>query len=334
MNQLGRLVRVQLREVWQSEATSFTPWLAQTENLALLGETIGIELELEAQEKDVGPFRADLLCKDTAEDRWVLVENQLERTDHTHLGQLLTYAAGLKAVSIVWVASRFTDEHRATLDWLNEITDDQFNFFGLEIEAWRIGDSPAAPKFNVISKPNDWTRSIAKEAKRVEMADLTGAKQLQLEFWTAFKAFTETRETRFRTTKPRPQHWMNIALGRSGVKLAAIASTWNSVSETFGPHELRAEVVMHDENAKVFFALLSNDRDAIEQEFGGRLTWHSQEDTRMCRIYARTDVDLDDRDHWNEYCRWLSEKLDAMHKVFSSRVKSLDPDQSAESAMP
>ena len=143
---LGKLDRVDLRTVWETEAGAFTPWLAREDNLALLGETVGIELELEAQEKDVGPFRADLLCKDTASGAWVLVENQLERTDHTHLGQLLTYAAGLQAVTIVWVAARFTEEHRATLDWLNEITDDRFNFFGLEVELWRIGTSPVAPE--------------------------------------------------------------------------------------------------------------------------------------------------------------------------------------------
>src|SRR5256885_2050308 len=135
---LGRLQRVDLREVWLSESSGFTPWLAQQENMKLLGETIGIDLECEAQEKEVGPFRADILCKDTATDSWVLIENQLERTDHGHLGQLLTYAAGLEAVTIVWVAREFTDEHRAALDWLNEITGQKFNFFGLEIELWRI----------------------------------------------------------------------------------------------------------------------------------------------------------------------------------------------------
>jgi hypothetical protein len=147
---LGRLQKVDLREAWVSEANDFTPWLAQEENLKLLGDTIGIELELESQEKSVGPFRADILCKDTVTDNWVLIENQLERTDHTHLGQLLTYAAGLNAVTIVWIAERFTEEHRATLDWLNERTDEKINVFGLEVELWRIGDSPIAPKFNII----------------------------------------------------------------------------------------------------------------------------------------------------------------------------------------
>src|SRR6267143_4897369 len=118
--ELGRLHKVDLREAWTSESSGFTPWLAHEENLKLLGEAIGMELELESQEKEVGPFRADILCKDTANDNWVLIENQLDRTDHSHLGQLITYAAGLNAVTIVWIAERFTEEHRAAMDWLNE----------------------------------------------------------------------------------------------------------------------------------------------------------------------------------------------------------------------
>jgi hypothetical protein len=149
---LGRLTRVDLRNIWTSESSDFTPWLAREENLTVLGEALSIDLELEAQEKAVGPFRADILCKDIGTGAWVLVENQLERTDHSHLGQLLTYASGLEAVTIVWIAARFTEEHRSTLDWLNKITDESFRFFGLEVELWRIGDSPAAPKFKLASE--------------------------------------------------------------------------------------------------------------------------------------------------------------------------------------
>src|SRR5438128_1646495 len=132
MPALGRLKPIELREAWPNESTAFTPWLAQTENLALLADAVGMELELEGQEQRVGPFRADILCKDTGTNQWVLIENQIEPTDHCHLGQLLTYAAGLQAVTIVWVAKTIREEHRAALDWLNKITGDQFNFFGLE----------------------------------------------------------------------------------------------------------------------------------------------------------------------------------------------------------
>ena len=164
---LGKLEEVELRDIWESESSDFTPWLAREENIQILGDSIAVDLEVEAQEKNVGPFRADILCKDTENGNWVLIENQLNRTDHPHLGQLLTYAAGLDAVTVVWVAATFTEEHRAALDWLNEITDDRFRFFGLEIELWRINNSPPAPKFNIVSKPNDWRRSVIQSAKRI-----------------------------------------------------------------------------------------------------------------------------------------------------------------------
>ena len=119
---LGRLTRVELRDIWNSEASDFTPWLAREENLSILGETLDIILELEAQEKAVGPFRADILCKDIGTGAWVLVEYQLERTDHVHLGQLLTYASGLAAVTIIWISARFTEEHRSSMSSRNRTT--------------------------------------------------------------------------------------------------------------------------------------------------------------------------------------------------------------------
>lgn len=182
---LGRLERCELREIWMSEAADFTPWLARPENLVALGEALGLLLELEAQEKAVGPFRADILCKDVDTDHWVLIENQLERTDHTHLGQLLTYASGLEAVTIIWVAGRFTEEHRSTLDWLNRITDERFRFFGLEVELWRIGHSPPAPKFNIVSKPNNWSQSVAQAAKAIDDSELSDTRILQRDYWAA-----------------------------------------------------------------------------------------------------------------------------------------------------
>jgi hypothetical protein len=155
---LGKLSRVDVREIWINEAMSFTPWLAKEENLQMLGEAIRMQLVLEGKEKLVGMFRADLIARDVQTGHLVLIENQRERTNHGHLGQLITYAAGLKAVSIVWVSSLFTDEHRAVLDWLNEITDTSVAFFGLEMELWLIGDFTIAPTFNLVSKPNMFSK--------------------------------------------------------------------------------------------------------------------------------------------------------------------------------
>ena len=158
---LSKIEKVDLREVWETEDKHFTPWLAEDENISQLGEAIGIDLEVESQEKNVGPFRADILARDTSANHYVLIENQLEVTDHKHLGQIMTYAAGLDAFTIIWIAKQFTEEHRAAIDWLNRITDDKINFFGIEIEVLQIGNSEKAPQFKVIAKPNDWTGRAA-----------------------------------------------------------------------------------------------------------------------------------------------------------------------------
>ncbi len=315
---LGRLHKVELREAWLSECNDFTPWLAQEENLKLLAETIGIELELESQEKEVGPFRADILCKDTATDNWVLIENQLERTDHCHLGQLLTYAAGLNAVTIVWIAQRFTEEHRAALDWLNEHTDDKIYLFGLEIELWRIGDSPIAPKFNIISQPNDWARTVQAAAAGGEP---TGHKQLQLNFWTAFREFMEAKKSFVRCQKPSPQHWMSHAIGRSGVHLNSIVSIWNSETNGKRP-EIRSDLMLTGLNAKKEFAALLEQKEAIEKALGFPLRWHNP-DGKQCRIYSRQDADFLNEQLWPQQFDWLRQRLESMHRVFAPIVKSL-----------
>lgn len=312
---LGRLERVGLREVWNGEALDFTPWLAEESNLELLGNAIGIELELESIEKDVGPFRADIVCKDmSAEDSWVLVENQLERTDHTHLGQLLTYAAGLKAVTVVWIAKRFTDEHRAALDWLNEITGKQFNFFGLEIELWRIGDSPMAPKFNVVSEPNDWTKSVVGQ-RNAELS--SPAKKLQLEFWTEFREYVVENSQKLKPQKALPQNWTHFAVGRTGFAISALVNTMDN--------RLGVELMMSDDDAKAHFHLLKQQEADITREFLGPLEWRELPENKSSYITTRHEVsDIEDRSRWPQYFEWLMTNIERFRDVFSHRVKNLD----------
>lgn len=317
---LGRLERVSLREVWTSEATDFTPWLAKEDNLALLGDTIGLDLELEAQEKYVGPFRADLLCKETATDSWVLIENQLERTDHTHLGQLITYAAGLNAVTVVWIAERFTEEHRAALDWLNEITGEKINFFGLEVELWRIGASPVAPKFNLVSQPNDWTKTISTARRGIETQGLTETKRLQREYWAALADVLHSRGSLVKPQKPLPQHWTNFAVGRSNFSFAAFVNTQKD--------RIGVELVMTGPDAKPHFYLLHQQKEQIESEVGASLSWLELPHRKESRISLRLEqADPASIATWPVQHEWLAEKLERYHKVFVHRVKSLNAAQ-------
>lgn len=316
--ELGRLEKIDLKNAWKTEAGDFTPWLAQEENIQLLGETIGIDLEVEAQEKSVGPFRADILCKDTVTNHWVLIENQLTRTDHTHLGQLLTYAAGLNAVSIVWIAERFTDEHRAALDWLNEITDERFNFFGLEVELWRIGTSAIAPKFNIVGKPNDWTKSVSSAAGKITSGDLTPAKALQLEYWTSFSDYLVKNSKVIKPQKPLPQHWTNFAIGRSGACLTALVNT------TEKDKRITVALSLMDEFAKSRFQSLILQKDEIEAEAGEELDWRENPGKKESSIWLRNPVDPSDKESWPIQHKWLKEKLELFHKIFAQRIKALE----------
>jgi hypothetical protein len=320
---LGRLEQVGLRSIWADEAGDFTPWLAQPENLRLLGETLGIELEPESEEVAVGSFWADIVCRDTADGSKVIVENQIEKTNHVHLGQILTYTAGVSAQTIVWISSKFTEEHRAALDWLNEHTTEEISFFGLEVELWRIGNSPPAPKFNVVSKPNDWSKAVRQQTGAASSTRiLTDDKRIQFEFWTEFKSWLEER-TKLRVRAPGYHSWLSASMGRSGFKLNLIASFWNKQTNTFEMPEIRVELVLNSPQAKDQFAVLERRRDEIEKKIGTTLVFHNEEQSQRCRIYVRRDCDFRDRTKWPEAFEWLAKYLQVFSDVFRPLIREL-----------
>lgn len=313
---LGKLDRIDVRKVWLKEAEHFTPWLAQENNIAILGDAIGLDLEVEAQEKWVGPFRADILCKDTANDSWVLIENQLEKTDHIHLGQLLTYASGLSAVTLVWISPKFTEEHRATLDWLNEITDERFNFFGLEIEVWRIDDSPVAPKFNIVSKPNGWTKTVAETARSFASGNVTETRQLQMEYWGKLGELVTEKSKLLRARTPYPQSFTNFSIGRSGSHLCALLNTKQK--------RIGVQLLLHGANAKAFFDLLHADKQSIETEVGQELVWDKLPDGKESHVEVWIEqIDPSNKSDWSRQHEWLLSTLEAFHRAFSQRVRNI-----------
>jgi hypothetical protein len=283
-NPLGKLERIPLRKAWAHEAGEFTPWLAQANNLTLLAESLGLgELELVGTEHPVGDFKVDILCTDDGGK--VIIENQLEKTNHTHLGQILTYAAGVGARKVVWLAESFRTEHVAALEFLNQHTTDELDFFAVEIELWRIGDSPMAPSFNVVVKPNDWAKTGQQNAKAA--ATTTPTKQRQLKFWTGWQSWLQAKGSALRPQKPLPQHWTNIALGRSGIHLAA---TVNSREGRVG-----IEVYIDHDNSKAMFKQLQVHQAAIDTALDAKLEWMELPDGHACRILqVRADSPLDD----------------------------------------
>ena len=189
---LGKLNRVDLREYWKHEALDFTRWLADPENIELLSDEVGIGIQVTQTEANVGRFNVDILAEEENTGRKIIIENQLEITDHSHLGQLITYAAGLEAEFVLWIVRDVREEHRQAVDWLNEHTDEHLNFFLVGIELWQIENSPPAPKFTVISRPNEWKRSVRSSTQDGELTD---TRTKQLEFWQQLKEFAEPEES-------------------------------------------------------------------------------------------------------------------------------------------
>ncbi|MGQ8336276.1 DUF4268 domain-containing protein [Sunxiuqinia sp. A32] len=310
---IGKLKKVEIRELWKGEASDFTPWLAKEENISQLSEEIQIELEVVQQEKNVGPFRADILCKNTIDDHYVLIENQLERTDHTHLGQIMTYAAGLDAVTVIWIAKQFTEEHRATIDWLNRITDEQFNFFGIEIEAYQIGESLPAPMFQIVSKPNNWSKTVKSAAGS---QDLTEAKTLNLEYWTAMKKYFEDNGSFLRNQKPSPNHWTNFALGKSYFHLSVV----HSVRDNF----LRIEFLIKSDTSKEDFRKLkSKYENQSYQEIDENVIWDELPDNKLSWVYLKRDANVSDKSDWKNQHQWFMDNIEKFDKFFRPKIKQL-----------
>jgi len=309
---LGSLERVELRDFWEDEAREFTTWLAQEQNLRLLGKAIGIELEFETAESQVGAFRADIVAKEVGTEDRVIIENQLERTNHDHLGKLLTYASGLGAKVVVWIASEITDEHRRALDWLNEITGEQFSFFALEIELWRISNSEPAPKFNLVCRPNDWAKTLTGSERSREP---TETKLSQLDFWKGLVDYAGVQGTTLSLRKPRPQHWYPLAVGRSGFNLSLTANTLR--------HRIGCELYIRHRQSKKAFALLQEQRTVIEAELG-TLDWQELPHKRDCRVVQYRPGDIQDRKQWPELHGWLLERAESFYRIFTKRVRDLD----------
>ena len=306
---LGRIEPVEVHEVWPTEPRDFTPWLA--DNLEILAETLGMTLELEETEKriGVGLFKADIVCRDINSGTRVLVENQLERSDHTHLGQILTYAAGLDSTIIVWVSPRFTEDHRAALDWLNEISNEEIQFFGLEIKVLKIGNSSPAPQFNIVSRPNNWTRGI-----RRSVAD-TPLQKLYREYWANLNQVLDDSEGPVRgNLKPQPANWMSYSIGKADFSLVAVI---NSQSRW-----IRTELYMM--NKKDIYKELALQKNTIESELG-TLDWEETitEGGNSRISCSLKEVDINNKDNWKEQHKWLAEKLNEFHEVFANRIKSL-----------
>jgi hypothetical protein len=306
-NNLGKLKKIDLREIWEHEATSFTKWLSQEENLNHLGDELGISIKLLKTEAKVGGFNVDILAEEEDSARKIIIENQLETTDHDHLGKLITYASGTDANVIIWIFREIRDEHRSAIDWLNEHTDENIDFFAVKMELWQIGDSLPAPKFQIISNPNNWAK-VAKT--NTEQSKLTPTKLYQFELWNKFKEFGQSHNQDLSFTKTNPQHWYNFSIGSS---MCHVGLTVNTREKEFACE-------LYIPGDKELFDFLLAKKEAIEKELAIKLDWQRlPEETKASRIKIARKFDVvgdADFSKYGEAFGWLEKNLVNFKKVF------------------
>ena len=245
-----------------------------------------------------------------------MIENQYGRTSHDHLGKLVTYAAGLNARSVIWVAEEIRDEHRAALEMLNASTTQDYAYFGVEIELLKIDNSKPAPRFNVVVQPNDWTRR----------PEPSGAKQLQLEFWTDFQSLMDS-STAIPCSRPKATSYMLHSIGGvPGIRVASSFSPRNSVRRTFSIGELRVDLVFGRSAGQSLFDQLLDSREALEQQAGQQYGWRAPTSEGRARISVQRDAQFENRPKWPEYQIWLKTEVERMFESWFPRPRNSPAD--------
>ena len=305
MTTFGNLQLVDLRAGWAHEAFDFTKWLVDPENLQMLSDEIGIEIAPIDAEVRTGRYSVDILAEEENTGRKVIIENQLERTDHDHLGKLITYASGHDAEYVVWIVKEANEEHRQALEWLNDHTGNDLNFFLLRLELWQIDESKPAVKFNTVVKPNEWTKTLRERSQTNELSE---TKLMQLDFWEGFKSFCDENGAQFSTRKPRPQHWYNLSIGRSGAHLALTVNTRDN--------DMGCELYIGDD--KEWFDKLYEDKNEIERKIEDGLEWQRLDDKKASRAKLARDFEFDQQEKWPDYFDWLRNKAEIFKEVFGS----------------
>ena len=268
---LGKLEEVDIRKVWPHEQYDFSKWLATKENIKELGDALNLSLTDVETEKFVGNYRCDILCKDEITGKMVLIENQLEPTNHDHLGKIITYASGLDAAVVVWIVASARDEHASAIEWLNKHTDDEISFFLMEVHAYKIGDSDPAPQFKIIEQPNDFVKIVKAVSKN---SDMNESQKNRLEFWTQFNEVVDSQGKPFNKRKATTDHWYNVAIGSSDASI--------SIDLVNKEHRIRVSLWINDD--KDIFDALFQRKDEIETALGFGLEWNRLDNKKASYI--------------------------------------------------
>lgn len=310
--ELGTLNYLKLRDVWPREADDFAPWLVKDENFAAFCEELGIELQFDRAQVPVGSYFADILAKDSR-DQVVVIEIQFNKTDHDHLGKMITYAAALGASMVIWIAERFTEEHQKAIEWLNEHTTEELALFAVRPKVLQIDASKPAVEFEVVERPNEFVKAASLEKNSGERS---GSQKIQLAFWQRFKERLLQKKVVISSETPAPKYWYNVPLGRTYIHISNILDT------VAGKVGLR--VYLNNRVADAALSQLLQSKDAIEGEIGAELQWNPHPENRDKIIALVRDIDLSDTASWDDHIEWLVDMNASFRKAFMPRVRSLD----------
>lgn len=306
---LGRLEEVDIRQLWQHEQYDFSAWLALDENIEMLGDEIGLTLSEVNKEVFVGSYRCDLVAKDETTGIKVIIENQLEATNHDHLGKIITYASGLETNVVIWIVKEAREEHKRAIEWLNNKTTLDISFFLMEIKAYKIGDSLPAPKFVMIEQPNDFVKTLNVQA---DGGELSKAQSERLNFWNRFNEALIERSNPFNVRKASTDHWYDVALGTSE---AHISITLVNKIKSIG-----IEIYINDN--KELFDKLSASSEMIHQDLGFCMEWQRLDTKKASRIiYYIEGLDFDNKQNYDDLIGRTIDKAVAIKRVFKKYLQ-------------
>lgn len=318
--ELGSLENVGIKKLWKKEANDFTPWLA--ENIDKLGSVLGKDLEVIQTEFPVGPFSADIVANDLGSSRKVVIENQYGTSDHRHLGQILLYCAGIKASCVVWIAESFKDEHRQAIEWLNNNTINEIEFFAIGIEVIRIDESRPVLLFKIIESPSKNINSTMSKSS-------LGLTDTQESYQKYFQSLIDVLREKYNFTNAKvgqPQNWYSFASEQSKIF---------KYNVTFAAKDLvRSEIYIdtrpQSKNKKIFDALYDQ-KDVIEKEFGSELIWERLDENIACRISTGMEGAINvDTDELERIKAWHIESLLKLKEVFPKYIKRINIDSSRD----
>ena len=307
--EFGKLQEVDVRELWRHEQYNFSEWLAKEENIEMLGNEVGVTFAEIRREVFVGSYRCDLVAQDETSGAKIIIENQLEATNHDHLGKIITYASGLEATVVIWIVKEAREEHRSAIECLNGKTTEDVSFFLIEIHAYKIGDSLPAPKFEVVEKPNDFVKTTKGNSRSGELKFVEAER---LNFWMQFNEVIKARDKPINICKATTNHWYNVSLGSSKANL----------SITLNTKEKAVGIDVYIQNDKTLFDRLFALQDQIEEEIGLTFDWQRLDGKKASRIrYLMDGLDFENQENYPELMNEVLDKVIKIKKVFTKYIK-------------